>query len=607
MESIGGIQQRYDKLIEHYTQLATQYQAQIKSVSRKIILSGWIRLLAFILLITVPVYIYDYSQIASVALFVGFAIGFALLIKRFNKFKRLKAEFELMRNLNLSELKAQQGDWSSFESGKEFIDPTHDYSHDLDMFGSGSFFQYINRTSTSEGRLTLKNKITSPYIASDDIITEQEAIKELSTKLVFRQHFYAKGKILEETPADIQRIKAFKNYEYFIKSKGRLFKFMVIAFPWMFFISLALTFFGLPSAVPTLLFLVNLAFIGSHLKALNKVNQQFTSLTALLQKYALLTDLIAHESFSSPKLMQLQNSLSEDNEEASAIIKKLSRYMSQFDQRNGMIAGVLLNGILLWDFKYVGKIEKWLSTYDKKIEQWLYAVHQIDALNSMAGYTYNHPDFIFPEPHQNIMLKATALGHPLLDRKERICNDYDFEDSIFSLITGANMSGKSTFLRTVGLNMVLARSGMSVCATSMVFRPMPMITNMRTTDSLTKHESYFYAELKKLQYIIERLKNGNDVFIILDEILKGTNSKDKTYGSMELIKHLLSLNAHGMIATHDLDLGVLQDRTKGKIVNRCFEVENKDNQLIFDYKLYLGVTQNHNATFLMKQMGIIQT
>ncbi len=607
MESTGGIQQRYDKLIEQYTQLAVTFQAQIKSVSRKIVLSGWIRLVVFLLLFVAPVYIYDFSQIASIGLFVGFAIFFGLLIKRFNKFKRLKAEFELMRNLNLSEVKAQQGDWSSFGSGQEFIDPSHDYSHDLDMFGPGSFFQYINRTSTSEGKETLKNKITSPYIASEDIITEQKAIKELSTKLNFRQYFYAKGKILEETPADIQRIKAFKNYEYFIKCKGRLFKFMVIALPWMFFISLALTFFGLPSAVPALLFLVNLAFVGAHLKALNRINQRFTSLTDLLQKYAVLTDLIAHEKFSSPKLLQLQNSLSENDEKASAIIDKLSRYMSQFDQRNGMIAGVLLNGIVLWDFKYVGKIEKWLSTYDQKIEQWLYAVHQIDALNSMAGYAYNHPDFVFPEPQQNIMLKATALGHPLLDRKERICNDYDFEDSIFSLITGANMSGKSTFLRTVGLNMVLARSGMPVCATNMIFTPMLMITNMRTTDSLTKHESYFYAELKKLQYIIERLKNGNNVFIILDEILKGTNSKDKTYGSMELIKHLLSLNAHGMIATHDLELGVLQDSTNGKIVNCCFEVENKDNKLIFDYKLHPGVTQNHNATFLMKQMGIIRT
>ncbi len=607
MESIGGIQQRYDKLIEHYTQLAAQYQAQIKSVSRKIILSGWIRLFVFLLLFVVPIYIYDFSQIASIALFISFAFSFGVLIKRFNKFKRLKAEFELMRDLNLNEVKAQQGDWSSFESGKEFIDPAHDYSHDLDMFGSGSFFQYINRTSTSEGELTLKNKITSPHIASEDIITEQEAIKELSTKLDFRQHFYAKGKILEETPADIQKIKDFKNYDYFLKSKGRFFKILIIVLPWLFMISLALTFFGLSSTVPTMLFLFNLAFIGTHLKALNKVNQRFTSLTALLQKYAVLTDLVAHENFSSTKLLQLQNSLSEDNEKASAIINKLSGYMSQFDQRNGMIAGVLLNGILLWDFKYVGKIEKWLSTYNQKIEQWLYAVHQIDALNSMAGYTYNHPNFVFPEPHQNIMLKATALGHPLLNRKERVCNDYDFEDSIFSLITGANMSGKSTFLRTVGLNMVLARSGMPVCGTSMVFKPIPMITNMRTTDSLTKHESYFYAELKKLQYIIERLKNGNDVFIILDEILKGTNSKDKTYGSMELIKHLLSLNAHGMIATHDIELGVLQDSTKGKIVNRCFEVENKDNQLIFDYKLHSGVTQNHNATFLMKQMGIIRT
>ncbi|GAF02923.1 MutS-related protein [Saccharicrinis fermentans] len=234
-------------------------------------------------------------------------------------------------------------------------------------------------------------------------------------------------------------------------------------------------------------------------------------------------------------------------------------------------------------------------------------MHEIDALNSMGGYSFNHPDFVMPVPCTDMVLKASHLGHPLLDRKDRVCNDYDLKDSIFSLITGANMSGKSTFLRAVGLNLVVARCGMPVCARSMYFKPMSLITNMRTSDSLMKNESYFFAELKRLQYVISQLKYGKDVFIILDEILKGTNSKDKTYGSMELIKHLLSLNAYGMIATHDLELGVLEEQTKGKIVNRCFEVENTGNELHFDYLLQAGITQNHNATFLMKRMGIIVT
>ncbi|MGQ1787298.1 MULTISPECIES: MutS-related protein [unclassified Saccharicrinis] len=605
MESIGGIQQRYIGLCEQYSERASLYTKQIDDVSGKLVRLGWLRLLIFILLFAAPIYVYEYSIVASAILFVGFAIAFGVLVKRSISYRKYKAEMYLWQGLNRNERKAMEGDWSCFDPGSEFIDPRHDYSHDLDMFGEGSFFQYINRTSTLEGTNVLKNKICSPYTDCNSILTEQKSIIDLSERLDFRQRFFAKGKMLDETKEDINRIKSFKSYKPFFQSKGKLFYSLLIAMPILFCISLIFSFFELPSGVPIIIFLINLGIVGFNIKEINKINQQFSSLTGILQKYAILTDLIVNEKYSAEKLTALQSQLSVENVTASKIIRKLSKYMSQFDQRNSMFVGFLLNGFLLWDYRYVNKIELWLEKFGSEIDQWIDVVHEIDALNSMAGYVFNHPDFVFPLPQKQTVLQAKDLGHPLLDRGERVCNDYDFKESIFSLITGANMSGKSTFLRTVGLNLVLARCGMPVCASAMTFRPMSMITNMRTTDSLMKHESYFFAELKRLQYIIEQLKQGNDVFIILDEILKGTNSNDKTYGSMELIKHLLSLNAFGMIATHDLELGVLEDQTDGKIVNRCFEVENTDNKLHFDYKLQFGVTQNHNATFLMKRMGII--
>ena len=606
MESTGRIQQRYNELSEQYQHLAKQYNTQSKNISRKLTQSGWTRVLVFIGLVAAPIYLYNYSITATIVVFIALAINFGLLVKRSISLKKKKAESNSLEHLNLNEINAQNRDWSAFENGEEFIDPKHNFSHDLDLFGEGSFFQYINRTSTLEGTIALKTKLTNPLLSTEKILEEQACLKELSSKLNFRQLFYAKGKSLNETQEDLNKLKGFNNYNPFIGTKGIIFRSMMFGLPLAFFASLGFTFLGLPVGIPSLLFFLNLGIIGSHLKALNKINHRFSSLTGILQKYATLTDLVSNEQFTSEKLLQLQKQVSGENKKASEVIHKLSHHMAQFDQRNGMLAGVILNGILLWDLHCVSKIENWLKSYSTDMENWIDTVHEMDALNSMAGFVYNHPDFTFPSTDGNTILKAKQLGHPLLDKSERICNNYDFGNSIFSLITGANMSGKSTFLRTVGLNLVLARCGMTVCSEEMRFNPMKLITNMRTTDSLMKHESYFYAELKRLKYIIEQLKQGGNVFIILDEILKGTNSKDKTYGSMELIKHLLSLNAYGMIATHDLELGVLENETKGKIVNRCFEVENRNNKLYFDYKLQSGVTQNHNATYLMKQMGIIK-
>lgn len=605
MEDTRRVQQGYNQLINNYTLRADQYNDQLKKVSNKIIRLGWTRLLIFLLLISVPTYLYPLYNILAIIVLACFVIYFGILIKQSITLKKHKAELQHLESLNLNEIKALKGDWNNFDSGDEYINPQHDFSHDLDLFGHGSFFQYINRTSTIAGNKLLSYRLCNPFIDQQKIEEQQTILKELAQKLDFRQLFYAKGKSLNESSENLNKIKSFKAYNPVLLNKNKLFKALIIVSPWLFLISFILSFFNSPPSIPAFIFIFNITLIGSQLKTINKVNNQFSSLTGLLQKYAILTDTICNESFSSTEIINITNKLKSDSLNASKLINQLSTFMNHFDQRNGMIAGVLLNGFMLWDFKYVMKIEKWLKKYNENIFSWIDVVHEFDALNSMAGYVFNHPDFIFPKPNEELILKATEIGHPLINHEERICNNYNFKNSIFTLITGANMSGKSTFLRTIGINLIIARCGMTVCAKEMSFKPMSLITNMRTSDSLMKHESYFFAELKRLQYIIKQLIKGKDVFIILDEILKGTNSKDKTFGSMELIKHLLSLNAYGMIATHDLELGVLEVETKGKIINQCFEVENHQNKLRFDYKLHDGLTQNHNATFLMKQMGII--
>jgi DNA mismatch repair ATPase MutS len=231
---------------------------------------------------------------------------------------------------------------------------------------------------------------------------------------------------------------------------------------------------------------------------------------------------------------------------------------------------------------------------------------EVDALASLANYAYNNPDHSFPEIiDSGPVIDAVRLGHPLLGRNTRVDNDFSIgsRGQVF-IITGANMSGKSTFLRTIALNMVLAMTGAPVCAVEMKFSPVKLFTSMRTTDSLSSNESYFYAELKRLKILKEKLEGGENIFFILDEILKGTNSSDKSSGSLMFLKQLIELGGTGIIATHDISLGGMEKEFPGNVVNKCFEIEIDGQNISFDYILRDGITSKMNAVVLMKQMGI---
>jgi len=234
-------------------------------------------------------------------------------------------------------------------------------------------------------------------------------------------------------------------------------------------------------------------------------------------------------------------------------------------------------------------------------------VGQVDAYISLGNYAYNNPDFSFPIKSDNlIVFSAKKLGHQLIDENKRVCNDFILgKRGTVCIISGANMAGKSTFLRTVAVNYILAMAGAPVCASEMSFIPQRLFTSMRTLDSLSENESYFYAELKRLGMLKHRIEEGDPVFFILDEILKGTNSADKSTGSKLFLQRIIQNEGTGLIATHDTSLGNLESDWPGAIVNKCFEIEIDGENIRFDYKLQDGITQKMNAVFLMKQMGIL--
>jgi DNA mismatch repair ATPase MutS len=314
-----------------------------------------------------------------------------------------------------------------------------------------------------------------------------------------------------------------------------------------------------------------------------------------------------NETFNSLYLNEMKLEISGTRVSAAVSVKKLGRLIESFDSRLNFIAGFLLNGLFLWDFHCIVRLEKWKSKYMERFPAWLKILGNVDAYTSLGNYAFNNPDFVYPVfSDSNIIFFARDLGHPLINDEMRVNNDFSLDNAgNICIISGANMAGKSTFLRTVAVNFILGMTGCPVCAAELVFTPMKIFTSMRTTDSLSSHESYFYAELKRLKTLKTKIAGDEPVFFILDEILKGTNSTDKSVGSKLFIEKLITHRGTGLIATHDISLGELEKDYPDRIFNMCFEIEIDGEAIKFDYKLNRGVTQKMNAALLMRQMGIL--
>ncbi|MDX1315454.1 MAG: DNA mismatch repair protein MutS, partial [Eudoraea sp.] len=323
------------------------------------------------------------------------------------------------------------------------------------------------------------------------------------------------------------------------------------------------------------------------------------------QQYHKLIALLESVSFRSELLSKKQKLYRQEQDSVSQLLRKFADILHAFDQRNNMIFGFLGNGLLLWDLYQVYRIESWIAEHGDKVSAWFDVLSYFDASISLGNFAFNHPGYAFPElSANNIMINARDAGHPLLEKTLLVTNDFHIGEEEFHIITGANMAGKSTFLRTVSLLIVMANLGLPVCASKMVYKPVKLVSSMRTADSLSRHESYFFSELKRLKFIVDEI-GEEPYFIILDEILKGTNSTDKAQGSRKFLDRLLTSKSAGLIATHDLSLC---DAANGndQVSNFYFDANIIDGELHFDYQLKPGICQNMNASFLLKKMGIVK-
>lgn len=591
--------------LQFYHERFDQFTKQLNLISNKVDRYSVIRIIVFMAGLVLLYFSTTLSLEIALTFTASFMIIFGLIVYRHSKLHQLKKKIVKLCEINKNEIRAINGKFSQFNQGDEFIN-INQYSDDLDIFGLGSLFQYLNRTTTIKGKQKLAGWLANQELKPEVILQKQAAVKELAKMSEWRQNLQLIGTNTNEKKQDVKDILTWLEKNPMIKKTW--FKYLTF---FVIILTLGLFTLSILEITPSSLFIlyiltVPFLMIGPFFKKINTIHAQLGRKTDLLIKYSSLIKHIEEHDFKSQYLKNMKQESFIVGKNASQMIKNLSKISLAFNQRLNMIAGIVLNLLLLWDLIQTIRLENWKKKHKNHLVKWFDTIAEFDALSSLGCFYFNNPHYQFPKIKDGEFFIGTKeLGHPLIHHKARINNNIEIlGQQQFVIITGANMAGKSTFLRTLGINMILASTGAPVCAESFEWSPTQIFTSIRTKDSLYKNESYFFAELKQLKVLIDKLESGERLFIILDEILKGTNSKDKQTGSKHLIEQLIRLNASGIIATHDLALGTLADNYPQNINNMRFEVEFENDELVFDYKLKEGISQNMNATFLMKKMGI---
>lgn len=586
-----------------YQNLHSEHQLAFNAIQKRFNLFSIIRLVVFLL--SALLFYFYYNSGNALHLIGGLLVLVAFLwLITYHKRISFKRDFaEALVNINADELLFLQDKEWNFDDGKEFIDVQHNYSYDLDFFGARSLFQFLNRCYTATGKKTLASYLLQLFKPSE-IKKHQTAIKELAGDLQWRQDFSALSKITGDSPENLKRLNHWANRPSEKIHKGLyLFSFVSVA---AFIISLILyfsSFLEIPLKVPVWLFIVNLLVLGRVFKKIKSELFSSEKIQDILKSYSKIIATIEDKKFDSEHLIQLQKNLSSAKSKASDSIASLSNIYAQLENIQNPVGAFIFNGTFLYHLHVYQSLCKWKDQNAANLIEWLEIMGHFEALISLANFSYNNPTYAFPELNDQHFISFNDLGHPLIKSENRIDNDVVFDKEKFLIVTGSNMSGKSTFLRSLGINMVLAGTGSVVCATKAQIHPLPVLVSMRLSDNLNENESYFFAEVKRLKKIMTQADERIS-FLLLDEILRGTNSDDKRTGTIEVIKKIIKKDALGAIATHDLKVCDISSDHEA-LTNKCFEVETIDNELVFDYKLREGVCKNKNATFLMKKMEII--
>lgn len=590
-----------------YIKNISELNTELKALSNKKTVLAWARFISFCLLIAAVWILWPTGFSITAIAFSVFTALFILVIKKDLANKEKISNCLLLRQINEHELLYIKHQFTSFPDGGELKPENHPYANDLDIFGRASLYQYINRTTSQQGHQLLAYWLLNA--ASPGSIEErQRAVKELSAEMEWRQQLQAYG--IEQpltTKTENNILEWLREENSFINKKSwRVIRFIL---PLISFGILALFISDIINDKQLYTLLLVMFFISMMIS--KKIMPAWTKLGKITKELETLSDSIhwiESKSFDSPLLQQLKQTYSPQNgKTASGNINALKKILDRLDYRLNPIVFVPLSIFLCWDLQQIFSLEKWKQKNQSQLADWFLSLAQMEALSSLGNLTFNHPCWVFPklDTTSDNIFDSEELGHPLIPEQKRINNSFTSEGiGKINLVTGSNMAGKSTFLRSIGINTVLAMMGSPVCATKLVLSPVKVMSSMRISDNLEESTSTFYAELKKLKEVIEAVYNNEKVFLLLDEILRGTNSADRHAGSKALIKQLIQHKAVGIIATHDLELAKLETEYPGQLHNYHFDVQVANNELYFDYKLKGGICRSMNASILMKKIGI---
>jgi len=495
-----------------------------------------------------------------------------------------------------------EGRWAGTgETGDRFLDPVHPYARDLDLFGAGSLFELLCTARTRAGEETLAKWLLAPAPV-DEVQQRSEAVRDLKGRTDFHEHLFCQadtvrlGTYPETLAAWGEQIPIFSG-------KGTRITTRILAALWLSSVAYwALS--GHSDIVLALTFL-NAAWAHRIVKRSEAAAASLERAADGLQLLAGILDIIEQEQFQAPRLIALQASLKHGSIVPSAAIRRLRSLVEHIQSRHSLFLRPF-DIVTFWSTQLVFAAESWQQKHGSQIRGWLQTVGEFEALTALAGYAYEHPADVFPEfAATGPLFEAEALAHPLLPIAKTVSNDFKLGDGLQLLIlSGPNMAGKSTFIRSIGINAVLAQCGAPVRATRLRLSPLTVAASICILDSLSGGVSRFYAEIHRVKLISDLADGTTPVLFLLDELLSGTNSHDRLAGSAFIVRSLVARNAIGIVSTHDLALTGIPDEMGARAINCHFEDRFDDGKLIFDYKLKPGIVKTSNALELMRAIGL---
>ncbi|MEO6315368.1 MAG: hypothetical protein ABIU63_18760 [Chitinophagaceae bacterium] len=589
-----------------YTSEIERLNGQLAQQKKRKDSIAWARFALIVLLAAAVYYLYPFSllytaitAILLVAVFIRLVLLAANIQTAIDNNKRLVV-------INQKEIQIAAGNYTDEPDGAGFLAALHPYANDLDIFGKASLYQYTNRSTSQQGNATYASWLLQPATANI-ILQRQEAVKEISQQYQWRQQLQAHGVEQAITTATENKINAWVAAQDVFSHKAG-WKLLRWLYPVIALTSFLLFIFDLiPNQLFVAAYLVFFLVSGYVSRVIAAEYMQLNKMVAEIDILSKSAGWIEKNAFQSAWLREVQEQFKSGDTASSATIRQLKGILDKFDMNLNLLFLILINPFLLWNLQAIFELEKWRTKNKSRTAHWFSALGEMEAIATVANIFFNHPHWVFPEidQQQHGTFETTGIAHPLIPEPKTVDNDFSTRGvAQVALITGSNMAGKSTFLRSIGINTVLAMMGSPVCAKQLTVSVMRIVSSMRVADNLQESTSTFYAELKKLQSIIAAVNNHEKVFVLLDEILRGTNSLDRHTGSKALVKQLIRQNAVAMLATHDVELAQLQTDYPAQIHNYHFDAQIANEELYFDYKLKEGICQSINASILMKKIGI---